>query len=525
MKIERLLLGLFASFLMVGCSQNDDLPGNAEEQGNKKKSYVAVEICSPKALGSRATEADDFADAEGNEGIVTNAHFFFYNDNGDPVNINQGKNYVTKNLNTTPDSDNNGSTESTTETVLVLEKPDVYPTRMVVVLNWNYSGASLTLNETTTGLAEQSIAESVAIEQTTGFVMSSSVYYDGGIVNYAKIDGSNFGATPTEAETKPVKAYVERLAAKVTSSPKTTSNDTYYDSTLEAFDTGVTYKDANGTENKIYAKILGWQINTTNPSSYLIKHLKSEWGTNVPFTDWNESGKFRSYWGVSSTPTQYDKKAFKYDDITSGFDHTAYCLENTTGTSTKALFKAQIGKEGDSGQFEPLELWQWYGKYYLSLDAMMIDVLASINAEVKKLKADATLVAAGQIKLVYNTVPATSYQINFALADNQTDVDLTATKKLSDVIAETDYAKNWDGGKTYYFTSIKHLNGELAVIRNHAYHLLVTEVKGLGTPVNDPTVQPEIPEPVDPGTTETYIAAQINVLSWRLVSNDVTLGH
>ena len=68
------------------------------------------------------------------------------------------------------------------------------------------------------------------------------------------------------------------------------------------------------------------------------------------------------------------------------------------------------------------------------------------------------------------------------------------------------------------------MNDIPAVIRNHAYQLNVTEVKGLGTPVNGNT-QPEIPEPVDPGATETYIAAQINVLSWRLVNNNVTLGH
>lgn len=522
MKIERLLLGLFASFLMVGCSQNDDLP-NGSEETKGEKSYVAVKICSPKTLGSRATGNTDFADATGAEAAVTNAHFFFFNDNGDPINVNQGKNYVTKNIITNEDQNDNGHTESMTEAIVVLANPEVYPTRMVVVLNWDYNGNSLSLNGNGS-LSEQLITESAAITNQK-FIMSSSVYYDNGIVNYAAVTGANFGSDQTEAEKNPVIAYVERLAAKVTAKPKTTGNTSNYDATLGAYDTGVVYKE-NNTETKIYAQILGWQINTTNPSSYLIKHLNSEWGITPPtigWNDWNESDKFRSYWGVSSTPTQYDKKTFKYEDITNGFDHTAYCLENTTDTSTKVLFKAVIGKKGNSDQFEALELWQWYGKYYLSLDAMIVDVLAKINGEVKKLKADATAVTAEQIKLVYNTDATTSYQINFALADGQTDVVLTSTENLSDVVAATDYAKNWADGKTYYFTSIKHLNGEPAVIRNHAYELLVTKVEGLGTPVNDNT-QPEIPEPVDPGDTETYIAAQINVLSWRLVDNEIVLG-
>lgn len=521
MKIERLLLGLFASFLMVGCSQNDDLSGNAEEQGNDKKSYVAVEICSPKTLGSRATDADDFADAVGDEGIVTNAHFFFYNDNGDPVNINQGKNYVTKSLTYTSDNDDNGSTESTTETVVVLEKPDVYPTRMAVVLNWNYSGASLTLNETT-GLAEQSITKSAAIEQTTGFIMSSSVYYDGGIVNYAKIDGSNFGATPSDAQTKPVKAYVERLAAKVTASLKTTSNDANYNSTLGAFKTGVTYKDASGTEKPIFARILGWQINTTNPTSYLLKKLDSQWGTNAPFTDWNESDKRRSYWGISSTPATYENIEFTYNGIGNGFDGIAYCLENTTSTTTKAVFKAEIGTE-NSGTFAALDIWQWYGKYFLDQTDMMNNVLEQINSEVEK-KGSTVKLTSSDIELAYSNDNQTSYQITFKLKSTVQDVDLDSSTKLSDIVEGTEYAKHWHNGQTYYFTSIKHLNNEFAVIRNHAYQLQVTEVKGLGTPVNENPI-PEIPEPIDPGTTETYIAAQINVLSWRLVSNDVTLGQ
>ena len=518
MKIEKLLLGLFASFLMVGCSQNDDLP-NGGEEAKGKNSYVAVKICAPKTLGSRATTDDNFADADGNEALVKNAHFFFFNDQGQPVNVNEGKNYVIKTISTNPDNDDNGSTESMTNAIVVLEKPDVYPTRMAVVLNWDYSGTSLSLNDVS-GLAQQSIDETDAISETTGFIMSSSVYYKNGIVNYAEITGANFGATPTDAEQKPVYAYVERLAAKVSASLNDKAPK--YDSTLEAFDTGVTYKNAQNNEMPIYAKVLGWQINTTNPSSYLIKMLNKDWGTTDPFTGWNESDKFRSYWGISSTPSKYEKEEFEYESIKEGFNHVEYCLENTTGNATKALFKAVIGFN-DNGTFKALDLWQWYGKYYLTPESMLVDVVAMINSEVDKLGANSIDVKEADIDFVYNNERETSYQIHFQLKPTVQDQTI-GTKTLSSIVSSIDYAKNWADGRTYYFTSVKHLNNELAVIRNHAYDLQVTDVKGLGTPVNDNT-QPKIPEPVDPGTTETYIAAQINVLSWRLINNDVVLGH
>ena len=79
----------------------------------------------------------------------------------------------------------------------------------------------------------------------------------------------------------------------------------------------------------------------------------------------------------------------------------------------------------------------------------------------------------------------------------------------------------WNGGKTYYFIDIKHTNGASAVIRNHVYKLNVTSIVGLGTPVTDPEVI-IIPKP--PVSEESYIAAEIDVLSWQIVNQDVALG-
>lgn len=87
-----------------------------------------------------------------------------------------------------------------------------------------------------------------------------------------------------------------------------------------------------------------------------------------------------------------------------------------------------------------------------------------------------------------------------------------------------DRALVWNSGMTYYYYEIIHNgvgdNATKGVVRNHIYDTKVTKIAGLGTPVYDPdmSIYPEKPDPND-----HYIAAQINILSWRIVKNDYVL--
>lgn len=75
----------------------------------------------------------------------------------------------------------------------------------------------------------------------------------------------------------------------------------------------------------------------------------------------------------------------------------------------------------------------------------------------------------------------------------------------------------------YYYEIIHHGTGETAtkgVVRNHIYATKITKIAGLGTPVYDPT---EIIYPEKPDENDHYIAAEINILSWRIVSNEYEL--
>ena len=84
-------------------------------------------------------------------------------------------------------------------------------------------------------------------------------------------------------------------------------------------------------------------------------------------------------------------------------------------------------------------------------------------------------------------------------------------------------SKIWDKGQTYYYYEINHLGAEdspgyYGVVRNHIYNANIKLLKGLGTPVWDPTedIYPEKPTPEG-----NNISAEVKVLMWRMVSQDV----
>lgn len=117
-----------------------------------------------------------------------------------------------------------------------------------------------------------------------------------------------------------------------------------------------------------------------------------------------------------------------------------------------------------------------------------------------------------------------------------TDID-TALKNLG-------AAKIWKTGMTYYFYNIRHLAkptitaqpedeeyedqladaiatpGYYGVVRNHVYKTELKTLTGLGTPVYNPD---EIIYPEMPNEEKVFLAAEIKVLSWRLVNQDVEL--
>jgi hypothetical protein len=70
---------------------------------------------------------------------------------------------------------------------------------------------------------------------------------------------------------------------------------------------------------------------------------------------------------------------------------------------------------------------------------------------------------------------------------------------------------------------IKHLGAagktaEYGVVRNHVYKVNIADIDGYGTPVYDGVTDFITPE--QPKDIKSYVAAQINILSWRVVEGN-----
>lgn len=125
-------------------------------------------------------------------------------------------------------------------------------------------------------------------------------------------------------------------------------------------------------------------------------------------------------------------------------------------------------------------------------------------------------------------------------SDKMTEI---ANEKIDEALMKLP-AKIWESGNTYYFLNIRHLAdptidgkapnatdydvteaakvpGFYGVVRNHVYQTRITGIFGLGTPVFDPD---EIIIPEKPEEEEVYLAAEINILSWRIVDHGYDLN-
>lgn len=409
------------------------------------------------------------------------------------------------------------------------------------------------------------------------FLMTSSSYdnADRQVTIAADILPSNLCNSKEAAEANPVNIYIERVVAKVkmdiswTNGAVETETVTLNGESVEAVkvkeklsetekkDVTVTI---DGTEKPLYVIFTKWDVTGTAPESYLIKKIGSTTDWGGLFTGWNNTGWFRSYWAQNTEGvTNMTLKHFDYQSIGQKFNEGyVYCLENagdadaadgtksvydpknTITNRTQAIIAATLVTLDDSKNATPVSVVNWAGKYYTEVEATetMLDLITSpvytdATHTTKITTSDVQLVTATTAKVAdalsetspryYSYLQLTSDAAKKTFYDaNGNVIDET---KVNDILKSLPGAKVWRNGLTYYYTDIEHLGSEATkglygVVRNHVYDIAIKSVVGLGTPVLDPTetIIPQKPENVD-----TYIAAQINILSWRIVKQSVDL--
>ena len=492
-----------AAIAFSACT-SEEVAENNPTTGEGTRSYVAVNINNVGTSGSRADA--EYADGSANENKINAVRFYFFTENGDAYNMGT-TNYVEKE-NPTGDGKFTPNVEKITDAMLVIEgATKTAPHSMIAIVNPATIESGVLQAKMTKAQVEAAVAGQNFNAQgadAKDFVMSSSVYSDGtNKVWVADITG-HVATDKTTAERNPVDIYVERVAAKLTSTATVAKESGKF----------LVGETTNG--KKVYAVIKGWGLAKETTDANLIKMIDATWTDDgLGFTQWNHPAYFRCYWETSRSDMSQGKS---YNAYTSQIGDVYYTNPNTSANN-KPQYVATVELQYEDGT--KAEICKYKGVEYLSEEAVKKAILAE-NKDYKKHTTTATGTEITGLTVNDIHFVVTGYQVKAQLNEGVTvykgDVEATAAcnenmgKSLAEIRSQ---------GRAYYFTDVAHLGTAKGIVRNHYYQIDVNTIKGFGTPVYDPTSEFI---PVNPEETQTYLAAKINVISWRIVKQTVDLG-
>lgn len=492
-----------AAIAFSACT-SEEVAENNPTTGEGTTSYVAVNINSVGTSGSRAD--GDYANGLANENKINAVRFYFFTETGDAYNMGT-TNYVEKE-NPTGEGKLTPNVEKITDAMLVIEgATKTAPHSMIAVVNPATIEEGVLRAKMTKAQVEEAVAGQNFNAQgadANGFVMTSSVYSNGtNKVWVADITG-HVATDQTTAMNNPVDIYVERVAAKLTSTATGAGQS-------NKFLVGETTNGKN-----VYAVIKGWGLAKETTDAYLIKKIDATWTDNdLGITQWNHPAYFRCYWETSRSEMSQGKS---YNAYTSQIGDVYYTNPNTTA-NTNPQYVATVELQYEDGK--QAEICKYKGVEYLSEEAVKKAILAENKDYKKRTTTDAGTETTG---LTVNDIHfvVDGYRVKAQLNEGVTVYkgEVDATTELNDKLAGS-LAEIRSKGRAYYYTDVAHLGTAKGIVRNHFYQIDVNTIKGFGTPVYDPDSEFV---PVTPEDTQTYLAARINVLSWRIVKQTVDLG-
>lgn len=568
MKLNYLLMGLLACGAMASCSQDEVIEGGQLPTDANGNSYISLRLVTAGGSNTRAgadTEGDgtEFDEGIAPENGVAKARFYYFKKDGSPyysgTASNQAANYWDTDLKPDTENDLDDNIETICTPVLVVngEKEAGLPYSIVTIIN---PTAQLTADATAKSLDD--LKEILADYKTnlTGdnqFVMSTSVY-DGGVAALHDhlatiVDGKWFKTAEDAMKIEnAVDVYVERVLAKVRWANSTTTLFELYKSSTDKSALVIKGFNAVGTDGTptgeptaytLKATVKGMGLAHESNQSYLMKQIDPAW--NLGFT-WNDPANFRSYWATSKGD---DRNKYSWNNITANDGQIrAYTQEDTqaetdTEEDTEAVFVATLGYDKE-GTFTPLEIAQWNFINFITeadaatdAEALMLTYIANsfYFDGVTTDEAGDTKVTAADLKFEENKSDAAkaakkTYEVVVALQDGKTLYKDGAAITLASLNIPN--AKLYKDGMTYYYTPIQHKAGftstddaietaKYGIVRNHFYDITVNSIAGLGTPIYNPETYIPTEEVEDEAA---YLAAEIKVLSWRMVKQTVDLG-
>lgn len=563
MKKFRVLSSVLASALMMtvmSCSSSDDLNGGGADANDK--SYLAIRINNVGSVaGSRA--ASDYSDGTADENHIESVRFYFFNSDGSPYILkangqSTGKNWLEKTEGLNTGNKDNPNVSVISNPLLVIEgNTGASPAVMIAVINPNsldgdkLGDGAKSLDD----VKRTSIFSKFCTTDNKNFVMSNSVYVANGVEKCTSIVTGHVATDAKKATDNPVDLYVERVVAKV--QPTIDANYTAGGRKWEKINGKDAIKVGVYGTNDIYAVVDGWGVADEDGKAELVKQVNTAWNDdNLGISVWTSSDYHRCFWTSSvafaagsngaegNVPVNHSYNDFAARQLTD----CAYTLPNAptsvntdpyASTLTKMVLATHLVYK-DGSDYKPAEICQYRGQEYLHIADVKTEVANNFADYYIKKGGTRTKLQPSDIEFTTKAPDIKDYQVVATLRTLAADEILQKkTGTTEDPSSYTDVNKEVfqdlmnkepaqirKDGKAYYFIPIRHLGtdptklGYYGIVRNHVYSINIQNMYGFGTPVYDPdkTIDPTIPS-----NDATYLAARINVLSWRVVKYNADL--
>ena len=524
MKLRHLLFGVLAGVAFVACTNDNEpagvTPVNGAEEVAANKSFMKINFVMPGGADTRAGETFEVGTDAENQ--VDKGVLFFFDGNtqvADPFELGAEGSAALEGT-TLNWTDQTGNIVEKSSIIIVLSNPLKDPKSVVAVLNANLADLGLSKSSTLEEIKAKTDNYAAASKIGAGkFVMSSSAYNEA--VGKIAAEVKEVYKTVEAAKASPsVVIPVERVVAKVTvDASKAKMNMANAETGKESNTVTI-----NGKEVEITADVKGWWLDNAPSRSLLLKDI-----TGMAAAD-NDKANMRSYWAKPNTGT------LQHGAWANATTADKYVQENVNAKNPTQVVVGATLKAGD----ETLKLVKYLGKLYTEegFATEAINVLAhkyyvaKTEGEGETAVTTYTSVGANDITVSYvDEGDLESYQ---ALAKvEKADADAKFYVKSGNEYVEADadelaadlkdyVVQRWKDGMTYYYVAIQHDADRTGVIRNHVYKLTVKSINGLGTPVPFSDTDKIIPE--IPDEKESYISAEIDILAWKVVEQDVDLG-
>lgn len=574
MKISKLFPFACVALMMSACASDKEEIGSGTKTGSDPQ-YLAVNIVN---VGATPTiRAAGYENGTAEESAIKKVRFYFFNGDGSPYLIkNPGipgvegggeKNWLEASpADDAPTSGTPSQIEKITQTVLVINGiQSAAPAAIVAIVNPETVDAATLKNGGTMRLSElrysavgrnfyKKDADNGAVSE---FVMSNSVYVNAGEDVCASLVAGHVTTSAETAKAKPVDLYVERVVAKVTADVKNSAFELGNGTNWETNKYGTKDPVGKSGDYDVYAVIEGWGLANENGKAEVEKQVNKTWtdGT-LGFTPWTTADYHRCFWETSVAfdagtggnqpvnPTFNQLKA-KMQDVLYTLPNTPESKDKIANLKdndlTKFAVAATLRYKDAAGNWHNAEICRYNGVSILGIDNLKRQVALTFSQYYTSTDAtNYTQLSKDDIDFKDPDGTMQQYRVTPTLANDPAGTKKYYTKTTTgttptfrevnkaDVLAaiEADKAEIRRDGRAYYYVPIKHIGGpgelaEYGIVRNHFYKITLTGIKGFGTPVYDPD---KVVDPIVPTYENTYLAARVQVLQWRVVNQNASLG-